>query len=365
MCALNYSESYVYNKVHGKEGPLVSRGDALYEELQYLNYTGCVLVVITSSGARTVIPPAHKGSIISSDRRCIIKMRSILGPQLVANSAVDCNVVDCDLRIWNISANELNSNPVYVKELNVIICFDHQADYVEHPFRKLNSHDRADEYCKAIIQEFENENVWHFIVNDPLKKLDNIYAEFDGKAIELALKHDVDYNTDKITLTAFVKGKDGIVKQTYDIDAILKEEYISLPSCPLRLLGLTRGLIERHRGEACYSQKELDDEIKRAKLTAQKEQQQTIDDLKTKCSSIESERDRLKTKNEELKEQLNTITGSLKGSQTVEEFRTSRDKTQSDHTKSVLDTIGSAIKVVGVLASTVASIVVIVDKFKK
>jgi hypothetical protein len=267
--------------------------------------------------------------------------------------------------LLSISFDELERGPIYIRETNEVICLEQDAGNVRHPYRQLEFEDKKKLFREAILSEVKQQSCCQFIVNDPLKIIrDNVYGDIGGDPTTLTVTHDINRG-DKITLTVFYKNRDTVYTKDYDLSALEKDEYVILTKCPIKVIGLTPGLVKKHLDDQLYSEKDLTDEIKRVKLQCERESSDEINNLKATNKSLNTKIDLLKDKNTTLENQLATITGGIKGAQTVEEYNYQNSRSREKQHKDTLDTTLEYVKTGVTLISAVVSIALLIDKLRK
>lgn len=303
-----------------KTAPLAGPNPGLYNELLVSNFTGEELVVVYDDGVTQDIPPVVVG-YNRYNRRCIIQRRSTLNPQVNDDGIMGNGYkVNMTLRSWVLNGSTIDKGPVYVKELNWLICYKHQLVNAEHPFRRTNFRDAQQILLADLLAEKQDNPSCHFLANDPLKRFDRLFCDIAGVSTEIPVTSLIDDNNTEATLVVIINHGSDTTRKEYKIEDIVKDGYLIIPNCPIGVVGLSANLVESHKHDITYSQKDLDNEIARQKVTITKQFEQQIANLKLEKETLEQEKDQLKLQRDKAvqeakvaNEQYNTLTGNIRG----------------------------------------------------
>ena len=303
-----------------KTSPLAGPQVGLYTELLVSNYTGEELVIIYDDGDVQEVPPVTVG-YNRYNRRCIIQRRSTLGPQ-VNNDGIQGNMYKSNmtLRSWILQGSTVDKGPVYIKELNWLICYKHQLVNAEHPYRRINFRDAQNILLSSLQASQSKSPTCHFLANDPLKRFDRLYCDIAGMTTEIPVTSLVDANNTEATLVVIIDRGSEQTRKEYKIEDIIKDGYLVLANCPVGVVGLSQSLVESHRHDVLYSQKDLDNELARQKLIIDKQYQQKLETLKLEKETLKQEKEQMALQRDKAiqeakiaNEQYNTLTGNIRG----------------------------------------------------
>lgn len=316
-----------------KTSPLAGPQPGLYNELLVSNFTGEELVIVYDDGVTQDIPPVTVG-YNRYNRRCIIQRRSTLKPQVNDDGIMGNGYkVNMTLRSWVLNGSTIDNGPVYIKELNWLICYKHQLVNAEHPFRRTNFRDAQQILLSSLIDSKQTSPTCHFLANDPLKRFDRLFCDIAGIATELPVTNLIGENNTEATLVVIITRGSDTTRKEYKIEDIVKDGYLVLPNCPIGVVGLSANLVDSHRHDVTYSQKDLDNEIARQKVIISKQYEQQIANLKLEKETLEQEKEQLKLQRDKAvqeakiaNEQYNTLTGNIRGNVDIQTYSAGQAK---------------------------------------
>lgn len=177
---------YTINEYHFDSIPLNFTG--LYTESIILNYTNSAIYVIDKHDVKTDIPaqPTPDGRL-----EIEIRIRSINGartsdPKRSLPKAIPGKIIK--INRW-----EIESQPVYIAELDILICSaTHIAD-AKHPYHAMDFREIIDH----TIQQYQDTDRMHTLrvfANTEDKELSELYVNYAGNTIRVEVTHNVGYS---------------------------------------------------------------------------------------------------------------------------------------------------------------------------
>ena len=313
---LTSDQTYEYTSQSNiRVSPLASPQTGLYYEMLYRNFTGEELELLYDNGEVQEIPPITD-AYNRYNRRCIIQRRGCVGPQMNPESAIgDQMKSEMTLRTWTVQALQLNRGPVYIDELNVVICYKHHLQDAVHPYRRMNVQDTQQLFLQHLQEVKSDKTSCYFLVNDPLKRFTHLYCDIAGVSVVLNVTDLIDSEHKEATLTIIIENGESITRRDYNIEGVLKDSYMIIQNCPIGVVGLSEEIVSMHRFEKMYTQKDLDQEVARAKALEERKYQQQVNTLTVEKKEVETKLAKTQQELAVLQNQYNSVTGNIKGQQ--------------------------------------------------
>lgn len=315
---LTFDQPYEYEvQSNVRVAPLASPQTGLYYEVLYRNFTGDTIYLVGDEGVPQEVPPITDG-YNRYNRRCIIQRRGCAGPQMNPESVMgDQLKVEMTLRTWTVQASKLNRGPIYISELNVVVCFKQHLPDVEHPYRRASLRDTQQVLMEQLASDNSNDRSCHFLVNDPLKRIKTLYGDVSGVPLNINVTDFIDADHQEATLSVIIQNGETIVRKEYNIEEMFKEGYLVMKSCPIGVIGLSEEVVNSHKFDKLYTQKDVDQEIARAEATAKRKYEQQIKALEVENDTLKNKNDKLQQDYNVLQNQYNSVTGNIRGSQEI------------------------------------------------
>ena len=184
---------------------------ALYQETCIINACTEDVVMVDVTGKQRVISPT--GSLFSN-QTIMIHRRETDGPSLAGNGA--------SLQIPGFTVEiplfKIKSHPVYVEELNVVLCSKDDAETCRHPHAVMSYQEALDDGLRVMGQRIADAPGIRILANDPTSSCDYVYTLLDSRVIVVPVTH---LNDEKFTMTLIVINEGRYFTETFDLSDLL------------------------------------------------------------------------------------------------------------------------------------------------
>lgn len=191
-----------------------------------------------------------------------------------------------------LDTSNLCIGPIYVEELEVVICTVEQAPGVVHP-KSTSVYDKTVQQASIMLAEQDNFPTLRLFANDPSGVLTEIYAYMFGSVVRTPV---TSLTNREASITIVITSCGQVVYQkSYSLGEFLnKNKFIADRSSPVLCIGTSRIMVEQYAKTKEREMESLpEDELKRLKLDAEieasKKHQKTISDLESKLQTAQWE----------------------------------------------------------------------------
>ena len=191
-----------------------------------------------------------------------------------------------------LDTSQLSIGPIYVEEVEVVICTVEQAPGVVHP-KSTSVYDNTIRKASITLAQQDNFPTLRLFANDPSGVLTELYAYMFGAVVKTPVTSLINREA-SITIVITSCGQ-VVYQKSYSLGEFLnKNKFIADRGSPVLCIGTSRLMVEQY---AKAKEREMDslpeDELKRIKLEAEfeasKKQQKTISDLESKLQTAQWE----------------------------------------------------------------------------
>lgn len=272
-----------------------NRITGLYTEMTIDNMAPYDVVSVDRAGKVTIIPPCV--AYVRSVGDVIISVRSTAG------ETVDSRVYrrpDDKLSTtqYIVSENELNTAPVYVEELDIVVCRREHLAIANHPF-SMDAFSEAYDRTAAALKDEDITPTLRLTANDPLGRIDKLFVNVFNRTILMKVtnvpSHDLTFRilmTCGDQNTSFVFG--------HDISSLINGETVYGDPKLGIIIGTSREAVDKFRSEhpMYYEYKEefinhiKAEAIYNHKIESEKKQEElsaTIAKLLTEVASLKND----------------------------------------------------------------------------
>lgn len=158
----------------------------LYNEVLIRNYVGVPLVAIYRNGEQKIIPSVAMQH--QAGPALLIDIRETNGSRIDSNPHHRGAEIAIPAKRIIIPGHQLEHEPVYIEELNVMITTEDKASVVTHPDYRRTYDEIMDEVLRDLAQHDPCLNI-RIMVNDPSYMYDYLYIHLFGKTIPIVITH--------------------------------------------------------------------------------------------------------------------------------------------------------------------------------
>lgn len=251
---------------HLEVGGLPHKIGSYYNESLIINYLNEAVYAVDYKN-RKVLIQQHPASMY--DRKLEIRCRAISSEARRYDPNTYLETTKCKHDVITIPYGTLRREPVFVEELNAVLCFGDQLSIIKHP----HSQKGIDERIEIAISEKVNvplEAPFYVYANDPSGKLSVLFMEINGKICETVVTN-FTHESDRI-IVAF-RDKPGSVedftKHYTSFTELLTQDPHIWSFCGLRMSTSKEWFeqvleIERNKKPTCIEVKTVDALIKQS-----------------------------------------------------------------------------------------------------
>jgi len=154
------------------QGPLSSQIGGFYTEYLISNLTPEDIVILDNLHGKCIIHGNYQQT--AYNQRVIIERRAHVGMREFdpyRNEKTKTRKI-----ISTIKFSSIVEGPIFLEDVNLVICLRSHADYISHPHFKENT---ANKITKALTASFENSNYFPIAIvgNDPTGIISTLYTE--------------------------------------------------------------------------------------------------------------------------------------------------------------------------------------------
>lgn len=269
------------------------------------NYTDHPIIVIDMFNKKHVVVPVTH--VAQAQGLIELTYRSTDTPRVDPTQRYATVEKAIDATRITINSEELNLGPVYVEELEMVICLPEQAPAVEHPKSK-SVYETAIRNASIMFSQNDNFPTLRVYANDPSGTLSEIYAYMFGTIVRVPVTN-LSNREGSIAVVITSYGK-VVFQKLYTIGEFLnKNKFITERNSPVLCIGLNRVMVE-HYAKAHEREAEQipEDTLKLLKAEAMEE---VSDRHKREISALQTKLDNAVWECNQVKQQNQTLTLSL------------------------------------------------------
>lgn len=269
------------------------------------NYTDHPIIVIDMFNKKHVVVPVTH--VAQAQGLIELTYRSTDTPRVDPTQRYATVEKAIDATRISINSEELNLGPVYVEELEMVVCLPEQAPAVDHPKSK-SVYETAIRNASITFSQNDNFPTLRVYANDPSGTLSEIYAYMFGTIVRVPVTN-LSNREGSIAVVITSYGK-VVFQKLYTIGEFLnKNKFITERNSPVLCIGLNRVMVEHY---AKAHEREADqipeDTLKLLKAEAAEE---VSDRHKKEISALQTKLDSALWECSQVKQQNQTLTLSL------------------------------------------------------
>lgn len=298
---------------------LCQRG--FYSDLMVVNFSSLNITMIDIHNKAYTVKPAS--AVASSSGFLELVYRSTDTPRVDPTqrySTIENPIAATRIKI---NTEKLYLGPVYVEELEVILCLSDHAQYVTHPKSKSA-------YANALEQvslEFANADIYptlRIFANDPSRTITELYATMFGHVVRVPVTYLE--NRESTVVVNITSQKQLIFQKVYSMNEFKnRDSFITENNSPVICIGTNRTLVEQFTKKHTRDTNAIPEETLKivkaeAEYAATEKSEKTVSDLMNRlsCTSmdLQSAQQQLKQQmfvNAETKNQLEICTSQING----------------------------------------------------
>lgn len=353
----------ITNKTSGKSSGLTSTQHGVYEERCWYNDTSSTVVVIDSNNVKTEIPP--RSSSVYGPKVVRFQRRHGVGPTK-SDNGINLNL---DYEEIIIKESDLLVEPVFVREVNVIVCSIALINSVDHPYSSACYNDIFNRSVELFETTFRDSPGVSFVANDPQKRFSEVFTYLYDCPVCIPVTSIIN-DTSDATLTCIFTTIDGIYKQEINIEELVEKQTLPIKNEIIPVVSMTRlGAQQYVHSHQVITQEDYDDAIKRMELlhkkaldNVKKQADLDRDSYSTKLKNAELEADEYKTKYQSLKAHVDAAvdyrTADLKQEQMINATRQAELKLESEYGKQQYQNLESKLKLWHLVAAALLPVAI-------
>lgn len=269
------------------------------------NYTDHPIIVVDMFNKKHVVVPVTH--VAQAQGLIELTYRSTDTPRVDPTQRYATVEKAIDATRISINSEELNLGPVYVEELEMVVCLPEQAPAVDHPKSK-SVYETAIRNASITFSQNDNFPTLRVYANDPSGTLSEIYAYMFGTIVRVPVTN-LSNREGSIAVVITSYGK-VVFQKLYTIGEFLnKNKFITERNSPVLCIGLNRVMVEHY---AKAHEREADqipeDTLKLLKAEAAEE---VSDRHKKEISALQTKLDSALWECSQVKQQNQTLTLSL------------------------------------------------------
>ena len=205
MITAEHSNAVRHEKELNSYGALPHRIGSFYNEFLIINYLNEPLYAVDYNN-KPILVQQHPHPVYGNHRRIEIRSRTYIG-QATARTydlRTGLETTPTPHEIMQISFELLREQPIFVEELNAVLCFQDQLSITKHPHSK----EAVAELVRNIqieVHKSKADAPFVLLANDPTKKLNKLFIEINGVICSVRVTH-ITEETDSVLLA--VRDKD-------------------------------------------------------------------------------------------------------------------------------------------------------------
>ena len=292
-------------KITGKSSSLTSTQPGVYEERCWYNDTSNTVVVIDSTNKKLELPPRTNCGFGPKVVR--FQRRSGVGPTKSENGVQ----VLLDYEELTIKESDLLSEPVFIRELNTVICSISMIGSVNHPYSSACYSDIFNKSVEVFETTFKESPGVTFVANDPQKRFSEVFTYMYDCPICIPVTNIVD-DTPDATLTCIFTTIDGIYKQVINIEELNEKHTLPINNEIISVVSLSKhGAQQYLRSHKTVTFDEYESEIKRIELINKKEIENIKNQAKVEKETLENKVKTLEMEAEEYKTKYTSLKATV------------------------------------------------------
>lgn len=220
--------------------PLSSKG--FFCDVMVSNYTDHPVIVVDMFNKKHVVTPVTH--VAQAQGLIELTYRSTDTPRVDPTQRYATVEKAIDATRIKINSEELNLGPVYVEELEMVVCSLEQAPAVNHP-KATSVYETAIRNASIVFSRNDNFPTLRVYANDPSGTLTEIYAYMFGTIVRVPVTN-LPNREGSIAVVITSYGK-VVFQKLYTIGEFLnKNKFITERNSPVLCVGLNRVMVEHY-----------------------------------------------------------------------------------------------------------------------
>lgn len=304
---------------------LMSRGVGLYTESIIFNYSTFNIGIIRADGSKEIL--AGVSEYYGGTRDIVIQQRTKVAKTLINTNREQEYLPGIKITI---QPGTVLRSPVYIKELNIVIASEQDANVVKHPYGCMNYSDAAHDAVIKFEEAAKESILLSITANDPLGKHKYLYTAVGNEIVKIPIQCEHDATLDP-KLIYLIKEAEGSTVMSVDLTSLYtsKDGLIYLENSIVGFLALDED-IARHCLESykVYNQDTMQRYINDIKNDYDNKFMETKNSFELDRMSLENQIKRLKDANIQQEHEYNILSAkydSILGTLTFKDNQEERD----------------------------------------
>ena len=204
------NEPYEVTKM--KLSSLANVGIAAYSETSIVNITNESIVIIDNQNNKTIIPPSNFSNVCEN----VVVIYYRKGVCATATS----NGTPCVLNGFTVKLDKyrLRNSPIYVKEIDKLVCTEEQAAHATHPYANVSYSDAMHEAIDELAKVVNEAPGFKILANDPTGSMHTLYTILDNHVVSIPVTNK-SADTPTMTIVSTREGK--MYDESFDLKELL------------------------------------------------------------------------------------------------------------------------------------------------
>jgi hypothetical protein len=213
-----------------------------FSDLMVANYTDHPVVVIDMYNKQHIVVPVTH--VAQAQGLIELTYRSTDTPRVDPTQRYATLEKPIDATRVTINSSEIELGPVYVEELELVVCTVEQAPAVNHP-KATSVYEAALRNASIKLASTDNFPTLRVYANDPTGSLTEIYAYMFGSIVKVPVTHLP--NREGTIAVVITSCRKILFQKLYTIGEFLnKNKFISERNSPVICVGLSRTMVENY-----------------------------------------------------------------------------------------------------------------------
>lgn len=233
-------QRYEVLKEKRESPPLSTKG--FFSDFMATNYTDHPIMLIDMCNKKHVVTPITH--VAQAQGLIELVYRATDTPRVDPTTRYSTVEKPIDAIRVKINSEELNLGPVYVEELEIVVCLPEQAPAVNHP-KSTSAYETAVRNASVMYSQNDNFPTLRVYANDPSGTLTEIYAYMFGTIVRVPVTN-LSNREGSIAVVITSYGK-VVYQKLYTIGEFLnKNKFIVERNSPVLCIGLNRVMVEHY-----------------------------------------------------------------------------------------------------------------------
>lgn len=184
-----------------------------YSETSIANITSEPIVIIDNQNNQTIVPSSNFSNICEN----VIVIYSRKGVcQTITDKGAPCVLNGFTIKI---DKYRLRNEPIYVKEIDKLVCTEEQAAHAVHPYAKVVYTDAMRSAIDEMAKVISDAPGFKILANDPTGSIHTLYTILDNQVVSIPVTNRPD-DIPTMTIVSTREGK--MYDEVFDIKELLE-----------------------------------------------------------------------------------------------------------------------------------------------